>query len=267
MRHPTLPLLTGACVLLTVLACGPSLATPTATIEPPTATPVPPTPTPEPESTLIPIDATWSEYTNYRLGFALRIPNTMFHGMGDCVWREDGDDHSYRPVMAEVPVAVFEDVDRVFITAASVIELTGQTQEPSGLGYRSFFSGCERIVNTLETVRTQEMTSAIWEIGVREVNSEADLEALVDEVYGEACQFEGTSESDTPGVLRVHLQGDGLPPEETACWLNYTYVFLYSPELHRAATWITGQSIYFIYDPSTGEGYDGQMRESFRFLP
>ena len=248
-------------------ACGPAAAAPTASAPPLTATPPPPTPTPAPDATLLPLDDTWNEYVNHRLGFSMRVPRTMHHPMGDCVWRGEQGDPSYRPLMAEVPVAIFEDVDRVYITADSYAELTLPTQEPRGAGYRTLFAGCDHILNTLERVRAQESTSAIWEIVVGEVTREADLEALIDEVYGEACQVGETHEAEQPGVLGVRVLGDGLPPEQSACWLNYMYVFLYAPARGLAATWITGQSIHFISNPDTFDGYDAAMLESFRFLP
>ncbi len=70
-----------------LLACGPSPSTPTATDElstatrePPSPTPTtePPTPTAELQATLLPVDATWGEYVNERLGFAIRVPHTAF---------------------------------------------------------------------------------------------------------------------------------------------------------------------------------------------
>ena len=277
VKRNTRPSLASAALLLTLLACGPSLegstvtsALPTATLQPPTptATPEPPTSTPEPQSTLVPIDATWSEYVNERLGFAIRVPRTAFWYGGDCVWSEADGDHSYRPVWAEVPLVIIEDVDRVYILAASTIEFTQPTQEPSGGGFRTFFAGCERITSTLETVRNREMgASGTWEIVVRNIASDADLEALIDDVYGEACSLGEVVETNTPGIFRVHVQGDGPPPPEPNCWVNYMYVFRYSPELGRAITWITGQSTYFVADPDTHEGYDGEMQASFRFLP
>lgn len=265
----SLPTFAFASLLLALLACSQSPTSPTGPPGSPTPTPEPSlTPTvPPPESTLVPIDDTWSEYRNYRLGLAIRVPRTMFHGMGDCIWREDATDHSYRPLWAEVPVAIFEDVDRVYITSASYVELTQGTQEPSGAGYRWLFAGCERIENTLERVRAQESTSAIWEIVVRQVSSEADIEALIDDHYGECFRLGEISESDAPGVFRVQVLGDGLPPEESTCRLYGMYVFRYSPAHQRAATWMTGQSVHFIYDPDTGDGYDSEMLESFRFLP
>jgi hypothetical protein len=265
-----------AALLLSLLACGQFLATPTARSEPPTATGAPPTPTatreaptstPEPESTLIPIDGIWSEYVDERLGFAIRVPHAAWWYGGDCVWSEADGDHSFRPVWAEVPVVILEDVDRVYITAASHIEFTEPTEEASGGGTRTYFGGCERIPTTLEWARNRQITSGTWEIVVREVRDEPDLEALIDDLYGEACQLGEVRETDTPGVLRVRVLGDGLPPEETNCWVNYMYVFRYSPNHGRAITWITGQSTYFVADPDTGEGYDRAMWESFRFLP
>jgi len=256
-----------ALTLVALLACSGLPAAPTPTLKPAAETPAPPTVTSEPEASLVPIDATWSEYVSPRLGFSIRVPNAAYFGNGDCVWTEADGDHSYRPVMAEVPVAVFEDVDRVYITAAAYTELTLPTEEPAGAGVRTFFAGCEPITNSLELVRTQESIIPVWEIVIREIGSDADLESLIDEVYGEACRLEGTTESDTPGVLCVQMQGDGLPPETTACWLNFMYVFLYDPALQRAATWGSGQSIYFIRETTTYAGYDAEMIESFRFLP
>jgi len=216
----------------------------------------------------VPIDDTWSEYVNERLGFAIRVPQSAFWYGGDCVWSEADGDHSYRPVWAELPIVIFEDIDRVYITAASTIQFTQPTQEPSGGGFRTFFAGCERITRTLETVRNREMgASGTWEIVVRNIASDADLEALIDDVYGEACSLGEVVETNTPGIFRVHVQGDGPPPPPPNCWVNYMYVFRYSPELGRAITWIAGQSTYFVSDPDTHEGYDYTMEESFRFLP
>lgn len=256
-----------AALVIASLACGPAAATPTASAPPLTATPPPPTPTPVPDATLLPLDDTWNEYVNHRLGFSMRVPRTMYHPMGDCVWRGEQGDPSYRPLMAEVPVAVFEDVDRVYLAAASYAELIQPTQEPHGAGYHTLFAGCDHIINTLDRARAQEGTSNFWEIVVREAHGPADLEALVDEVYGEACQVGETREAEQPDVLWVRVLGDGLPPEQSACWLNYMYVFLYAPARGLAATWITGQSIHFISNPDTFDGYDTEMLESFRFLP
>jgi hypothetical protein len=265
-----------AVLIPTLLACGPSLATPTARSEPPTATvapatptatPEPPTSTTEPESTLIPIDDIWSEYVDERLGFAIGVPHTAWWYGGDCAWNEADGDHSYRPVWAELPLVIIEDVDRVYISAASHVEFTQPTEEAFGGGTRTYFAGCDRIPTTLEWVLNRQITSGTWEIVAREVEDEAGLEALIDEVYGEACRLGEVIETETPGIYRVRVLGDGLPPEETNCWVNYMYVFRYSPELRRAVTWITGQSTYFVADPETAEGYDRAMTESFRFLP
>lgn len=264
MRPNPSPALGCGALLIAVLACGPAAATPTATAPALTATPAP---TPVPDATLLPLDATWSEYTNHRLGFSLRVPRTMFHPMGDCSWRGEQGDPSYRPLMAEVPVAVFEDVDRVYLAPASYAELILPTVEPLGAGYHSLFAGCDHVINTLDRARAQESTSGSWEIVVREAHGPADLEALVDEVYGEACRVAETRQAEQPGVLRVRVLGDGLPPEQSACWPNYMYVFLYAPARGLAVTWITGQSIHFISDPETYAGYDSEMVESFRFLP
>jgi hypothetical protein len=65
----------------------------------------------------------------------------------------------------------------------------------------------------LETVRNREMgASGTWEIVVRNIASDADLEALIHDVYGEACRLGEVVETNAPGVYRVHVQGNGPPP-------------------------------------------------------
>ncbi len=256
-----------ACLLLVACDSG-SIATtstssslddsnPTATVqaaEPPTA------------AELISIDDVWNQYTNHRLGFTLRVPKQHYRFDADCYWNETETDSSYRPSGGVVPVVVIEGQDRVFVASEFYSELTLPTQVPSGNGYRSEFDGCERVQNDLERMLASETTSFFWEIVVRDVASEADLEELVDAVYGECFSVGEMSPVEGHDYQRVQVQGDGKPLEESTCLLNGGYVFFYSPELGKAATWLTGQSYHFPADADYSETYDTQMVESFEFI-
>lgn len=217
-------------------------------------------------SALISIDERWNHYTNHRLGFSIQVPKTHFRGDASCYWNETADDSSFRPLGDLVPVVVIEGEDRVFITSKSFSELTLPTQIPSGAGYRTEFDGCEMVENNLEFISQSEVTSYIWEIVVWEIASEDDLEQMVDAVFGECFQVGEIVPAEGGKYQGVRVQGDGLPVEESMCLLRGGYIFFYSPEAGKAATWLTGQSYHFLADAETSEAYDAMMVESFEFI-
>jgi hypothetical protein len=217
-------------------------------------------------SELVEIDDIWNQYTNYRLGFSMRVPRMQYRHDADCYWNETESDSSYRPLGAIVPVVVIEGEDRVFITGEYYSELTLPTQIPSGNGYRTEFDGCEQVTNDLDRMLATESTSFFWEIVVWDIAFPADLEALVDAVYGECFSVGEISPVEGRGYQQVRVQGDGKPVEESTCLLRGGYIFYYSPELGRAATWLTGQSYHFPADAEYAKAYDAQMVENFEFI-
>lgn len=220
----------------------------------------------EPGSELVEIDEEWNQYTNYHLGFSMRVPRMQYRHDADCYWNETESDSSYRPSGDVVPVIVIEGEDRVFITGEYYSELTLPTQIPSGNGYRTEFDGCEQVTNDLDRMLATESTSFFWEIVVWDIASEADLEALVDAVYGECFSVGERSPIEGREFQRVGVQGDGKPIEESTCLLNGGYVFYYASEIGKAATWLTGQSFHFPADAEYSEVYDERMLESFGFV-
>lgn len=238
----------------------------------PTETPQPILPsasdTPAPIAPAIePLNAAWNRYTNPRLGISLRVPKTMIRFDAECVWSDEAGGGSYRPSEAAVPVIVLEGGNRVVITSQTFSLLTLPTQVPSGAGYHYKYAGCERLQTDLELARMPGRSTYLWDIGVYDVHSRADLEHIIDEEYGECFHLGDLTPTEMGDMLNVRVLGDGKPVEESECLLRGGYVFLYSPEHARAATWKTGQALHFLYDAQKGEGYDQEMHASFRFIP
>lgn len=232
-----------------------------APVSEPSSTPEPPNPE------LISINAEWKKYTNYRLGFSINIPRSMFRHDAGCYWNEENGDYSYRPEEGKVPVVVIEGEDRIYITSKYDVVLTQKTQVPSGIGYRSKFNGCNRLENNLELLRNRNYSSYIWEIAFRTIESDDDLEILVDEYYGECFSVGEIIPVEDKDFSIVKVVGDQEPVEESECLLRGMYVFLYSQDLKIAATWKTGQMVHFSATGVNEGPYDGDMYDSFLFIP
>jgi len=262
---------------LAILVAGCNFPPPTPTEVPPAEEPGPEEPVdepdpaepieePEPEppaSELIPVDDTWNRYVNHALGFEMLVPTTMVLGHAGCYWNEADGDHSYRPQAGLVPVAIFEAGDRVYITHERYSVLTEETEE----GGRHYYGGCEEREMSLELVQAGEFPITSWEITSRHVESEEDLVAIVHDVYGEACGLGEIVPVEGTDYSRVGVASDGLPMEETECFMNYMYYFYYHAGFERAVTWPFGQAYSFYSDVNyMEEPYDMQMLESFDFL-
>lgn len=262
------------CVVLLALvlaACAASGPAPTAAV---TAAPATPTTastagfaSPGPSYVeVISIDTAWNHYVNHRLGFAMDVPTSMFRDDATCYWHEEGD-YSYRPEAGKLPVVVIEGEDRIYITSQYDMVLTRPTQIASGAGYTYKYGGCELRENDVELLANRDYTSYIWEIILRPIATDADLEALIDEVYGECFSLGEISPVEGKDYSRVQVLGDGKPVEESECLLRGGYTFFYSPDLQIAATWLTGQSIHFPSEGLNQGSQDGRMIDSFEFVP
>ena len=257
-----------------LIACG-ILPTPTIvppppvvpTEPPPEPTPVPteiPTPAGPRPSEFQPLDDTWIQYTNFQLGFSIKIPKTMAHFYGSCKWSEEGGDHSYRPEPAIVPVKVFEDGSTVYIANEFYYELRGETIEDN----IPYFSECEVVANNLETLRAPEnYYNAKWTIVVQEISDDAQLDAFIKARYGAGCSLgEKTPWDLQDGVFDVGILGDDKPMETTECLINYATVLKYYPDGNKVISWHLGQAWTFVGDVEYSVFYDGEMVDSFRFL-
>ncbi|MBN1265564.1 MAG: hypothetical protein JXA25_08730 [Anaerolineales bacterium] len=230
-----------------------------------TPAPISPTPT-YPPAELVEIMPDWFQYTNYRLGFTMEIPRLMYRHDAGCYWKEEDGDSSFRPQGGLMPVVVVEGENRVYITSKYLMYLIEPTQIPSGAGYRYEYGGCDMRPASVEVLEEDENTSFRWVIAVWPVETDEDLEMLVDAYY-DPCYTVGEMELDEElGYYRVKMVGDGKPPEESECLVNFGYTINYSPEIGIAATWYQGQSIHFAENAMNDPSFDARMRDSFRFL-
>ena len=223
--------------------------------------------TPEPDIVeILPLDEVWSKYLNHRLGFSLKIPKQMFRADAGCQQHGSGDVIYFTPEQGLLPVVVLEGTDRVIITTKTDIILSSSSaateKNPNPLNDQ-----CEIIENSFQYAFDLDYTSYNWEIVLREIGSEADLESLVDAYYGECFSVGDFTPVEGKDYMRGKILGDGKPVEESKCLVRWGYQLLYSSELKIAATWHTGQSIHFSDSFMTETSYDGEMIASFEFIP
>jgi len=224
-----------------------------------------PTSTLTQESELVSLNNIWNLYTNHKLGFSIKVPK-ISDGGAPCVWKgEDEGDHSYRPALGSVPVKIFEDENEIYISREYRYNLTGETKEESGLGFRSFFSGCEKEMIALDMLRSEKPQA--WNIISGKVANDQELETFIDKHFHPSCRLGEKKPSSQTGVFDVIIQGTNpeMGVENNTCWLNYAYVLKYSPEKQRAYTWDLGQALNFCID-NWKTCYDSEMKDSFNVL-
>jgi len=217
------------------------------------------------KSELTSLDNIWNLYTNYALGFSLKIPK-MSTGTASCIWKgEQEGDHSYRPASGLVPVKIFEYENGIYISHEYRYRLTGETKEcDSQGGCRYYFSGCEKEITSLELLQKERQT---WNIISEKVTNDQELELFIKKYFYPECKLGEKRASQQPGVFNVSILGDGQPPEQSKCFLNYKYVLKYAPEKQRAFTWDIGQaSNFYAEEGKKFIHYDEEMEKSFTVL-
>ena len=222
---------------------------------------------PEKTSEIKPLDETWSTYINYELGFSMKIPKEMFHGYGYCEWVDA--EESYRWQEAVVPVKIFEDMDSniVYISSEYFYELTGKIEGVS----RNRFLKCNKIINSLGLLK-KGGGGPNWEIVMRKVANDSELEQFIKERYGSGCGLgekvptEGAIKQE--GVYSVGIDTGGARDidemMEIGCVVNYMTTLKYFPAKNRVISWNMGQD-YTFRGPKDVE-YDAEMFNSFRFI-
>lgn len=249
------------------------------------------TPSPAPKATLTPslpkeseltsLNETWNQYTNYQLGFSIKVPKEMLHNYGSCKWNEEGGDHSYRPNPALVPVKIHEDKENntVYITSEYYHELAGETIE----NYVSYYSRCNKVPNSLERIRRELRAERghyqqAWDIIVRNVASDSQLDSFIKERYGPGCALGGKKPSEQQGVFDIGIdiedktvdRGNLEELARIGCVVNYMTVLRYYSAKNKVVSWHLGQAYTFYKVLGEVERedivYDNEMAESFRFL-
>lgn len=210
------------------------------------------------ESTLTSLDGTWNLYTNHEYGFSMKIPKNTYHPYGSMCRYEA---NSYRPKAGLVPVKIFED-EKIYISTEYFYKMGGQT---TNNGY-SNFSTCEKMINSIANLQAQDYSSdqSKWTLWVKKVSTDDQIEAFIDEKYGEACKMGEKVASNQAGVFEVKVLGDGKEMDESECVVNYMTTIRYSPEKSLLVSWDMGQAPTFMsLDLKTV--YDSEMTKSFKF--
>jgi|GEM_PF-5813867 len=212
------------------------------------------------------LNGEWNRYVNRTLGFAIDIPKTMYRYPAECVWEQTGAGTQLVLEGGIVPVAVVEGSDRVYITSKTNIALSSSKEDPQDKTQHSY-DVCEKKETTLDMLQNSENTSFLWEIALKTIETEGDLEVLVDSYYGPCFSVGEIKPVEDKEYFAVQVLGDQKPVEESTCLLRGMYIFLYSPELKNAATWKTGTMVHFSATGQNQDPYDGAMFDSFQFIP
>jgi hypothetical protein len=213
------------------------------------------------------LDETWFNYTNNQLGFSINFPRTKMHYHGACKLNDEDGYHTYRLEPAHVPVMIFEDENTVYITSEYQHELSGETTETDADGNsRTFLADCQAVPNSLELLRDPDYYQEMWQIVVKDIHDDQELEAFLKARYGSSCSVGKKATSAQDGVYDVRIQGDGLDLSETQCLINYGTIVKYYPAGDRVIAWDIGQAYTFVADVSYAVAYDQEMIDSFRFL-
>ncbi|MFH0864021.1 MAG: hypothetical protein V1858_02960 [Candidatus Gottesmanbacteria bacterium] len=221
-----------------------------------------PTLTPVAIPSLISIDNTWNKYTNSVLGFSHKVLKNMIEPYGLCPFSDTNGDHSYRPKPSSVPVKIFEEGINVYIASEYFYKLTGETNENG----RSFFSGCDKITNSVSLIKDMKnYFSPAWRIVVKNIANDSELDQFLKDRYGVGCSLGEKKPAKQNGVFDIHIKGDGLDLGETKCPINYITVVKYYPEKQKVAAWDIGQSCSFTTDLNYQNCLDQEMTDSFTF--
>ena len=190
------------------------------------------------------IDDTWNQYINVRIGFSMKIPKQV----------QVTDTQ-------RIAVDVFEDPaspEEVFIATTH----WAPYGNPDALRKTTWSDlKAANIAGTLLS----------WHIVSQQVRNDAELTAFLKNRYGKDCTI-GVKKLMHPGVYDVII-GNGMPPDEGDCFVNYITIIRQSTERQQVVAWNMGQDVTFIGAPRDASPeelqaaiYDQEMAGSFRFL-
>ena len=240
---------------------------PTQTIDqPPTQIPTPTEtiPTTIPESELIQINDDWFQYKNHRLGFSIKIPaNPVWSAGAQC-------SELNIPEPGFLPLTVIEGEDRIYITTETTLQFPFSERDKASKVEPVRGENCEVVKVTLDLIQNEDyFPLGLWEIAIKSIGSENDLEVFTDEYYGECYYVTEKQPLIERGLINVKISGNedlNVDPDAT-CVVRWAYLYYYSEEFSRAATWMFGQSLHFCANGPNNDCYDNEMLQSFMFIP
>lgn len=205
--------------------------------------------------TLEGIDDIWNQYTNSTLGFSIKIPKTWLEFYGNCVWKEDESDHSWRPEEKTIAIKNFEDGDDVWFASVYFYQLGGESKEE----FRTLFSECDKTDTTLDVIKADlDHGPHSTKLTIKTVQNDDELAAAVKDAFGAGCNIEKSEAGG--GVYDVTITNGGL--DNPDCQINYAFTIKYAPEKNKVLLWPLGQD--FVFRNESG-GYDQEVLQSFKF--
>lgn len=195
----------------------------------------------------------WTDYTNERLGFSIKIPPKVF--MIGCR-KEDPTFSSPRILEDGNSVYVLEDYYRV--------DSEGQ---------------CVKISYSLDDIKEQIKESSVypsphlgWNIIINDVDNDQDILSMLRQSFGSGCLIDSRFLQDD-GNYRIFLKGERnseTDPWWGSCPLNFSYRVIYSPEKKKMMSVTLGQECKFqSTNPELSDQsyrcYDEEMAKSFKF--
>ncbi len=210
------------------------------------------------DSKISSIDSDWNLYTNYNDGYSIKIPVKANGWYGGCSWATKDNDNSYRPADGLISTKVFEKSGVANIDFEYFYKLTGEKAQPDGT-YK--YSGCEKVVNTFNTVNGEAAKS--WRIQTASAKNDNELNTFLKK-YGSSCSL-GEKKQVSDDLYSISIKGDGLGLEDTKCPVNYATSIFYSPSKQKVYYWNLGQSSRFT-SADTNTSYDLEMVDSFKLI-
>jgi hypothetical protein len=227
-------------------------------------TPTDTIPTAIPESEWGQIDEDWYVYQNHRLGFSIKIPaKPIWSGGAQC-------SELNFPEFGYLPVTVIEGEDRIYITTDTTLQFPYSEREKSLEVKPARGENCEVVKVTLDLLQNEDYFPLdLWEIAIKPITLESDLELLVDEYYGDCYYITEKTHMSDRELIKIKISGNEDPnvdPDAT-CVVRWAYLYYYSEDFSRAATWMFGQSLHFCASGPNNGCYDNEMLQSFEFIP
>lgn len=221
-------------------------------------------PTAVPESELIQINEDWNVYKNHRLGFSIKIPaNPVWSAGAQC-------SELNIPEPGLLPLTVIEGEDRIYITTETTLQFPFSERDKASKVEPARGENCEVVKVTLELIQNEDyFPLSLWEIAIKPIASENDLELFVDDYYGDCYFVTEKNLLDDRGLIQIKISGNedlNVDPDAT-CVVRWAYLYYYSEEFSRAATWMFGQSLHFCAGGPNNDCYDNEMLQSFMFIP
>lgn len=174
------------------------------------------------------------------------------------------------PEAGLLPVTVVEGEDRIYITTDTTLQFPYSEQDKSLKVTPVRGENCEVVKVTLNLLQNENYyPMGLWEIAVKPITSDNDLEQFVDEYYGDCYYVNEKKPLSDRGLIEIMISGNEDPnvdPNAT-CVVRWGYLYYYSEEFSRASTWMVGQSLHFCAGGPNQDCYDSDMIHSFEFIP